>query len=293
MLGLGLGVVAKGGTGTDALALIFGVCFFGAFIEIFLSRFLHLASKIITPLVTGTVVTIIGLSLIKVGVVSMGGGFAAKGNDTFGSSQNLFISGITLLTIIILNATKNRYLRMGSIVIGLVVGYGISLAMGIVDLSGLSKLPPFVVPIPFKYGLNFDFAAFIPFIFLYLITTIESIGDLTATSAVSGEPIEGATYIRRIKGGVLGDGVNSLIAAVFNTFPNTTFSQNNGVIQLTGVGSRYIGFFIAGILVILGLLPIVGGIFQAMPQPVLGGATIIMFGSIAFYYVWINRLCWD
>jgi xanthine permease XanP len=123
---------------------------------------------------------------------------------------------------------------------------------------------------------------FIPFIFLYLITTIESIGDLTATSAVSGEPIEGATYIRRIKGGVLGDGVNSLIAAVFNTFPNTTFSQNNGVIQLTGVGSRYIGFFIAGILVILGLLPIVGGIFQAMPQPVLGGATIIMFGSIAF-----------
>jgi xanthine permease XanP len=212
----------------------------------------------------------------------MGGGFAAKGNDTFGSSQNLFISGITLLTIIILNATKNRYLRMGSIVIGLVVGYGISLAMGIVDLSGLSKLPPFVVPIPFKYGLNFDFAAFIPFIFLYLITTIESIGDLTATSAVSGEPIEGATYIRRIKGGVLGDGVNSLIAAVFNTFPNTTFSQNNGVIQLTGVGSRYIGFFIAGILVILGLLPIVGGIFQAMPQPVLGGATIIMFGSIAF-----------
>ena len=282
MLGLGLGVIAKGGTGTDALALIFGVCFFGAFIEIFLSRFLHLASKIITPLVTGTVVTIIGLSLIKVGVVSMGGGFAAKGNETFGSPQNLFISGITLLTIIILNATKNRYLRMGSIVIGLVVGYSISLAMGIVDLSGLSKLPPFVVPIPFKYGLNFDFAAFIPFIFLYMITTIESIGDLTATSAVSGEPIEGPTYIRRIKGGVLGDGVNSLIAAVFNTFPNTTFSQNNGVIQLTGVGSRYIGFFIAGILVILGLLPIVGGIFQAMPQPVLGGATIIMFGSIAF-----------
>jgi xanthine permease XanP len=189
MLGLGLGVVAKGGTGTDALALIFGVCFFGAFIEIFLSRFLHLASKIITPLVTGTVVTIIGLSLIKVGVVSMGGGFAAKGNDTFGSTQNLFISSITLLTIIILNATKNRYLRMGSIVIGLVVGYAVSLAMGIVDFSGLSKLPPFVVPIPFKYGLNFDFAAFIPFIFLYLITTIESIGDLTATSAVSGEPI--------------------------------------------------------------------------------------------------------
>lgn len=95
-----------------------------------------------------------------------------------------------------------------------------------------------------------------------------------------GEPIEGETYLRRIKGGILGDGVNSLIAACFNTFPNTTLSQNNGVIQLTGVGSRYIGYFVAGILVLLGLFPIVGGLFQAMPQPVLGGATLLMFSSV-------------
>jgi len=87
--------------------------------------------------------------------------------------------------------------------------------------------------------------------------------------------------MRRIKGGVLGDGVNSLLAAVFNTFPNTTFSQNNGVIQMTGVGSRYVGFYIAGIFALLGLMPVVGGIFQALPQPVLGGATIVMFGAIA------------
>jgi xanthine permease XanP len=87
--------------------------------------------------------------------------------------------------------------------------------------------------------------------------------------------------MRRIKGGVLGDGVNSLIAAVFNTFPNTTFSQNNGVIQMTGVGSRYVGFYVAGIFVFLGLLPVVGGLFQTIPQPVLGGATIVMFGAIA------------
>jgi xanthine permease XanP len=104
---------------------------------------------------------------------------------------------------------------------------------------------------------------------------------LTATSAVSKQPIKGGVYFRRIKGGVLGDGINSLLAAVFNTFPNTTFSQNNGVIQMTGVGSRYVGFYVAGIFTVLGLLPIVGGIFQAIPQPVLGGATIVMFGSIA------------
>jgi xanthine permease XanP len=93
--------------------------------------------------------------------------------------------------------------------------------------------------------------------------------------------VKGSVYFRRIKGGVLGDGVNSAIAALLNTFPNTTFSQNNGIIQMTGVGSRYIGFFVAGIFVLLGLMPIVGGIFQAIPQPVLGGATLVMFGSIA------------
>ena len=170
---------------------------------------------------------------------------------------------------------------MGSIVIGLIVGYIISMFLGMVDFSSLRDIPIVSVPVPFKYGLDFDITLFIPIAILYLITTIESTGDLTATSMVSGEPIEGDTYIRRIKGGVLGDGFNSMIAGVFNTFPNTTFSQNNGVIQLTGVASRYVGFFIAGFLVLLGLFPIVGGVVSAMPRPVLGGATIIMFGTVA------------
>jgi xanthine permease XanP len=186
-----------------------------------------------------------------------------------------------LAIIIVLNMTGNRYMRMGSIAIGLAIGYVISLALGIVNLSALSNLPWVRLPIPFRYGMSFDFAAYLPFALLYLITAIETIGDLTATSAVSKQPIKGPVYFRRIKGGVLGDGINSLMAAVFNTFPNTTFSQNNGVIQMTGVGSRYVGFFVAGLFALLGLLPLVGGIFQAIPQPVLGGATIIMFGSIA------------
>jgi xanthine permease XanP len=189
---------------------------------------------------------------------------------------------MVLLIIIILNCSRNAYVRMASVVVGLVIGYIVASFLGMVNFSNLQNLPLFSLPIPFRYGMSFDFGAFIPFALLYLITTIESIGDLTATSAVSGEPVQGATYMRRIKGGVLGDGFNSLIAAVFNTFPNTTFSQNNGVIQITGVGSRFVGFFIAGILVLLGLFPIVAGIFQTLPQPVLGGATIIMFGSIVF-----------
>ena len=142
-------------------------------------------------------------------------------------------------------------------------------------------MPFFRLPVPFRYGISFDFGAFLPFILIYILTAIETVVDLTATSAVSGEPVSGGVYVRRIQGGVLGDGINSLIAAVLNTFPNTTFSQNNGVIQMTGVGSRYVGFYVAGIFVILGLLPFVGGIFQSIPQPVLGGATLVLFGSIA------------
>jgi len=281
VIGVGTGTIAAGATPTEALGLIFGLCFFGAFVEIILSQFLHLARKIITPIVSGTVVMIIGLSLVKTGITSMAGGVAAQQNDTFGSYQNLGLGGLVLVIIIALNMTGNRYLRIGAIAIGLAVGYIISLFLGLVDFSNLGSLPLVRVPIPFRYGLGFDLAAFVPFVFLYLITAIETIGDLTATSAVSGEPVAGGVYLRRIKGGVFGDGVNSLIAACFGTFPNTTFSQNNGVIQMTGVGSRYVGFFVAGIFALLGLLPIVSGVFQSLPQPVLGGATVVMFGAIA------------
>lgn len=281
IIAAGTAATAAGSTPAQALGLIFGLCLVGSFIEMIFSRFLHLARKVITPLVTGTVVTLIGLTLINVGITSIGGGFAARQNETFGSPQYLGLAALVLLTIVILNNFGGPFLRMSSIVIGLIVGYIVAIPMGLVDLSGLSDFSAFALPIPFRYGLGFNFSAFIPFAFLYVITTIESIGDLTATSLISGQPITGRVYMKRIKGGVLGDGVNSFIAACFNTFPNTTFSQNNGVIQLTGIGSRYVGYFIAGIFVLMGLFPVVGGIFQAMPQPVLGGATILMFGTVA------------
>ena len=281
IIATGLAVKAGEGTTEDALALIFGLCFFGAFIEILVSRFLHLANKVITPLVTGVVVTLIGLTLIRVGITSMGGGVPAQDDGTFGSMTYLGVAFLVLAVIVALNSVNNNILRMSSIVIGLAVGYLVSIPLGLVDFSNLGDLPLITVPIPFRYGFAFDFGTYISFAFLYLITAIETIGDLTATSAISGEPIEGSLYFRRLKGGVLGDGINSIIAACFNTFPNTSFSQNNGVIQLTGVGSRYIGFFVSAIFVILGLVPIVAGVFQALPQPVLGGATIVMFGTVA------------
>ncbi|MEM1252976.1 MAG: nucleobase:cation symporter-2 family protein [Cyanobacteria bacterium P01_H01_bin.21] len=281
IIGAGTAAIAGGATPTQALGLIFGMCFLGSFIEMIFSQFLETIRRIITPLVTGTVVMLIGLTLINAGVLAMGGGALARQNGTYGSAQNLFLSLLVLAIIITLNTRRNTFLRMASIAIGLIVGYTLGLFLGIVDLSRLGQLSLFSLPIPFRYGFGFNPTAFIPFAFLYIITTIESIGDLTATSVVTGQPIQGKIYFRRIRGGVLGDGINSLIAACFNTFPNTTFSQNNGVIQLTGIGSRYVGYFIAGIFTLLGLFPIVGGVLQAIPQSVLGGATIIMFGSVA------------
>ncbi|SEF84111.1 uracil-xanthine permease family protein [Marinobacterium lutimaris] len=277
VLAAGFIAKAKGGGPEEILALIYGVCFFGAFIEIVLSQFIHKLQRVVTPLVTGIVITIIGISLIKVGMTDLAGGFNAP---DFGSVQNLALGGGVLALIIILNQSSNSWIRLSSIIIGLVVGYIAAFFMGKISFDNISA-PLFSIPVPFKYGFDFDFGAFIPIALIYLITAIESTGDLTANSMVSKQPLKGPVYISRIRGGVLADGFNSALAAVFNTFPNTTFSQNNGVIQLTGVASRYIGYYIAVILVILGLFPIIGAVLQQIPKPVLGGATLVMFGTVA------------
>ena len=282
-IGIGLSVKGAGGTPEQALATIFGVALICSPIEMIFSRFIPFLRRIITPLVSGIVVTLIGLSLIRVGITDIGGGQWLLTNkpELFASSQNLMLAGVVLITIIILNRSSNKWLRMGAIVIGLLVGYVIASFLGLVQFGRISSLGIFTAPIPFRFGLHISWAHVIPMALLFLITTVESIGDLTATSMVSGEPIEGDLYVERISGGVLGDGVNSALAAIFNSFPNTTFSQNNGVIQMTGVASRRVGFWIAGLLVVFGVFPIIGGLFSIIPNPVLGGATIIMFGTVA------------
>ncbi|MGX9416850.1 uracil-xanthine permease family protein [Vibrio sp. WJH972] len=278
VLAAGFIAKSKGGGPDEILALIFGVCFFGAFIEIALSQFIGKLKRIITPVVTGTVVTIIGISLIKVGMTDLAGGANAP---DFGSLQNLILGSIVLVTIIGLNRSPNIMLRLSSILIGMLVGYIVATGMGLVNLAGIFNQPLVSVPLPFKYGFSFDWVAFVPIAVIYTITAIESTGDITANCMVTKQPVTGSSYLKRIKAGVLADGVNSLIAATFNTFPNTTFSQNNSVIQLTGIASRYVGYFVALILVVLGLFPIVGAILTTIPKPVIGGATLVMFGTVA------------
>lgn len=274
-------VTAAGGSQRESLGVVFGVCGVASLIPIAISPCLQWASKVITPLVTGVVVTLIGLTLVEVGITSVGGGFGAKHDGTFGSAENLGFALIVIALIVALNSGKREWMRTLSVVAGLAGGYFVALLAGKVALTTVRNLPWIAFPNPLRYGLGFRAAAIIPFAFLYLITAIESVGDLTATSSLAGEPITGDVYFRRLRGGVMADGVASLIAAVFNSFPSTTFAQNNGVIQLTGVGSRHVGTLVGVFLIVLGLFPVVGGVVQAMPQAVLGGATIIMFGMVA------------
>ncbi len=262
------------------LPAIFGATVAGSVVEMFVSRILKYARRIITPLVSGIVVTLIGMSLIKVGIISCGGGNASA--PDFGSLQNIGIALMVLVLIIIFNRSSNRFLRMGSIVIGLIVGYAVSWWLGMVDFSSVQSYAGINYPQPFKYGLSFDFSSILGLGLVYLITSIEAYGDITANSLISEEPVEGETFIQRAEGGILADGFNSMIAGLFfSSFPNSIFAQNNGMIQLTGVASRYVGYFIAALLIILGVFPAIGNVFSLMPAPVLGGATLLMFGTVA------------
>ena len=153
--------------------------------------------------------------------------------------------------------------------------------MGMIDFTQLSSVHALNIPIPFKYGLHFDTGSIIALGLIYLVTSIEAYGDITANSLISEEPVEGPVFMKRAQGGILADGINSCLAAIFNSFPNSIFAQNNGMIQLTGVASRYIGYIIAAFLFILGLVPIVGEFFSMIPSCVLGGATLLMFGTVA------------
>ncbi|EGR0440945.1 uracil-xanthine permease [Vibrio cholerae] len=281
IIGAGLALKAGGADIETMMAAIFGTILVASSAEILLSRVLQFAQRVITPLVSGIVVTLIGLTLVQVGLISMGGGYAAMADGSFGSLDKLALAGTVLAIIVLLNRARNPYVRVASIVIAMLVGYVMAYLMGMVNTDNLAQTQLIALPIPMQYGLGFDWSLFIPLVLIFLITALEAIGDITATSEVSDEPVKGPVYMKRIKGGVLADGLNSALAAVFNNFPNSTFSQNNGVILLTGVASRYVGYFIAGMLVLLGLFPGVASFVQLIPEPVLGGATIVMFGTIA------------
>lgn len=274
----GVSVRNRGGSDADVMAMLLGISMAGAMVEIMLSLFIHKLKRLLNPLITGIVITSIGLSLIKVGMTDLAGGFGAP---DFGDSTHWLVGLLVLLIIIFLNAASNHWLRLSAIFVGMVAGTLLTWFIGDLQFSHLANLPVFAIPTPLKYGLDFDVSLFLPIALIYVFSALETAGDLTANSLFCKQPIAGHIYMNRIKGGILGDGVNSVIAGLFNTFPNTTFGQNNGVIQLTGIASRKVGLYIAGLYITMGIFPVIGGVLQSVPKAALGGATLVMFAMVA------------
>lgn len=263
------------------LSTLLGVSFVGAFLVVAASFVLPYLRQIISPTVSGIVVLMIGLSLIKIGIVDFAGGFAALNNHTFGSWQNLGLGGLVLVVVVVVSSSRRPMLRMSGIVIGMLVGYLVALLLGGVDFSSLNNKPFIAIPVPFRYGFHFNFQAFLVAGVIYLLSTLEAVGDITATAIVSHCNIKDESFSARLSGGVLTDGLISVIATAMGSLPLTTFAQNNGVIQMTGVASRHVGKFIAVILVLMGLFPLIGCFFTTIPASVMGGATLLMFAVIS------------
>lgn len=253
---------------------IIGATILGSFIEIILSFFIKPLMKIFPPLVTGTVVCLIGLTLLPVSIDWAAGG---SGASDYGSILNVSIAMAVMIFTLLLNHYAKGITSTASILIGMAVGYIACIPLGMVDFSAVKDAAWFSMPKIFGYGVDFNFKYVIPFIPAYLVTTIETVGCLKAVCQVSKVPDDDDTIGR----GVLADGVGSMLAGCLGTFPNTSFSQNVGVIPLTKVASRYVAIMAGIILIILGFFPKFSAIINIMPSPVLGGVGIVMFGTVA------------
>ena len=278
--GMAAAGLARGETPEQMLGLMLGMGLVCALVEVALSQILPWMRKAITPLVAGIVITLIGLTLIKVSVMQIGGGAPALDAGTFGAPRDLALAVLSAGTVLAMNRSRIPGFRMGALMGGIVVGTLAAAPLGAVAVPAWTG-PWIALPVPFQIALSFRWEWVLPMALMYLASTIETIGDITATSMVSGEPTEGDLYERRLRGGILADGLNSMLATIFSSFPNTTFSQNNGVIQLTGIASRRVGMWVALFLVAMGLLPGVSWVFTLVPRAVLGGATLVMFGTVA------------
>jgi NCS2 family nucleobase:cation symporter-2 len=219
---------------------------------------------------------LIGLTLIPTGMNYAAGASAGPSAPGYGSFTNLGLAGLVLVVTVVLNQFFEGFLRVISVFVGIIVGYVTALALGVVDLSAVSSAGWVTVPVPLKYGLAFEPSAIVTVAFLYVITGMETIGDISGTVSATGRD---ATQ-KEMRGGLLADGVMSAFGAVFNALPNTSFSQNVGLVNFTGVASRYVVGIGGGVLLVLGFVPKVGAIVSAMPDAVLGGGALILFAMI-------------
>ena len=254
---------------------VIGCVMIGGIFEGTLGLFAKYWRKLISPIVAACVVTAIGFSLFTVGARSFGGGYA----DDFGAPKNLLLGTVTLATCLLWNIKAKGYLKQLSVLAGLTVGYIVAIFMGKVDLSiifadGLISLPKFL---PFKPVFNIG--AIVSVCIIYLVSAAETIGDTTALVAGG---LDRDIQDHEISGSLACDGLASTISSLFGCPPVTSFSQNVGLINMTKVVNRFTIATGAVAMILAGLLPPIGNFFASLPESVLGGCTLMMFGTILF-----------
>jgi xanthine permease XanP len=264
-------------TSGEALGAIFGSSAACAVLMLVLSLFIRQLKSIITTNVAGATIILIGLSLVQSTLQNLVGSFNTAGGLEGSGVSHLLLAAVVFVVIAVVANLHQVWLRLSSITIGLVIGILAALQMGVADFSGVTEGDILFVPEFSRYPLSLDIQVMVLIMPIFLVSAMESIGDITATNNLSGLKTGTPDYWLRIRGGIMATAFSSFIAALFCTFPSTTFSQNNGVIRLTGVCSRYVGNYVAGFLVLLGCLPIVTAVFQRIPSEVIFGATLLMF----------------
>ena len=281
------------GGGVLSYGAIMGASIIGGLFEAVLGFLIRPLRKFFPPVVTGTVVLSIGLSLISVGISSFGGGNSAS---DYGSWENLFLGTLVLVVILVLKHCTKGITSTASILFGIIVGYIASMIMGLVlDPTGVTAegveytkawvlnwdkvavAPWFAVPKLMPVKIVFDLRAILPILIMFIVTAVETVGDISGV--MEGGMAREATD-KELSGGVVCDGLGSSFAALFGVLPNTSFSQNVGLVTMTKVVNRF-ALAVGGVfLIICGLFPKVGALISIMPQSVLGGAAVMMFSSI-------------
>lgn len=253
---------------------IVGAVLIGGILEGILGLFAKYWMKLISPIVAATVVTSIGFSLLSVGASSFGGG---SGSANFGSAENLIVGTVTLISCLVFNVFAKSYWKQLSVLFGLVVGYILAICLGMVDFTALQTAELITLPQILPYAPKFNLGAIISVAVIFLVSATETIGD---TSALAATGLNREPSTKEVSGSIACDGFVSAISSLFGCLPITSFSQNVGLVSMTKVVNRFVIFTGTVIMVLAGFFPIFGALLATLPDAVLGGCTLMMFGTI-------------
>ncbi|HAD28672.1 MAG TPA: uracil permease [Rhodobacteraceae bacterium] len=271
-------IPAVAGLGAAGLSGLMTGVLIGGIFHMILGTFIGKIRFALPPLITGLIVLMIGLSLMKVGIQYAAGGVPNMGKPIYGSWDMWFPALVVIAVTLGLKFFTKGLMSVAAVLIGIIIGYIVAYFMGQVSFGNVGKAALFQVPMPFKWGFEFNLAIVIGMCFMAVISAIETVGDVSgitkggAGREATDEEITGATYA---------DGVGTAVAGIFGGLPNTSFSQNVGLISMTGVMSRHVVSIGAVFLIICGFIPLVGAIIRTVPINVLGGGVIVMFGMVA------------